>query len=768
MGDEDAGDEDGQANPTQGQESGIANVLRKGGASLEEDERVGRELAWQREVKGEAAKVAAFKAQVVGLQSFRAFAVMKAKSPLIQLVHSIGQYYGFSGLAPELQDRFVGFMGDRTGHTSPTPVALPVRNAWDWARVQVCMDTAAFTLYYHDAENNKKMWIAPGGGVEERQLPRMLALPSFIARQLQEKGPCLPIQLYRAATEHMDGGESQLTQAEWKLVLDWSIAASQVDGGGSSVLALETEVVSLQDPEVRQWCENTLTRTLGQHQVAVKKGSTRGGGGGVGAASIERVATRVSQGVVSGLKALAPALALAASRARAEGGGDTDQAGGKMFLGDQIAALKGYCGVTDPAKIPDIWRIFQSTRLVATWRTYLTIKMNKWELDNRGGGIDQSPCFSDELFRAMAKLEFNPGEGIALYNSRQKGITILCCRPKTAEEVEDIREHEEAMAHTGGKMSYDEFRAQKKKGTAGVLATPPENYGDLLLCINTYCAFIHTMFGPECDHYIGLMEVRDTLLLKKVSYIRSKFTVEVCRRITWAIIDDGRAFFDTVMVEGHFDGSIPRPRWPTSNLSRITYEVEYAIPIQRPNFPQNWVVAQVAVGAQQQQSKGGTGGRATGAGGGVPMGGGTNTGVGTGKSSRGGNGGGGEEVRHPKIIEMMAPYIAAKGSTRVSLGDILTCANKQIRDLPMVPQGENGELRPVCWVWALGKCTFGYCRFRRNHVPREKMDDAFAGEVVRMLQPGVNECVRRYREKERGNGGGSPAKKLKWDDQQQA
>lgn len=163
----------------------------------------------------------------------------------------------------------------------------------------------------------------------------------------------------------------------------------------------------------------------------------------------------------------------------------------------------------------------------------------------------------------------------------------------------------------GGKMSYDKFRAQKKKGTAGVQTTPPENYGDLLLCLNTYCAFIHTMFGPECDHYVGLMEVRDTLLLKKVLYIRNKFTVEVCRRITWAIIDDGRAFFDTVMVEGHFDGSIPRPRWPTSNLSRITYEVEYAMPIQRPNFPQNWVVMQVAA-STQQNNKMGTGGRATG------------------------------------------------------------------------------------------------------------------------------------------------------------
>lgn len=118
---------------------------------------------------------------------------------------------------------------------------------------------------------------------------------------------------------------------------------------------------------------------------------------------------------------------------------------------------------------------------------------------------------------------------MALYSSRRKGLTILCCRPKTAEEVEYIREHEEAMACTGGMMTYEEFKAQKTKGTGVVGATPPENYKDLLLCLNTYCALIHTIFGPECDHYIGLMEVRDTLLLKKVAYIRTSFTADVCR-----------------------------------------------------------------------------------------------------------------------------------------------------------------------------------------------------------------------------------------------
>ena len=116
---------------------------------------------------------------------------------------------------------------------------------------------------------------------------------------------------------------------------------------------------------------------------------------------------------------------------------------------------------------------------------------------------------------------------------------------------------------------------------------------------------------------------------------------------------------------------------------------------------------------------------------------------------------------------MMAPYLEAKGNTRVALGDILMAANKRLVDLPMLPLQEGGELRPVCWAHVLGKCTFHFCKFKQRggHVAKEKMTDDFAETVVTMLQPGVTECIRKYK-KGRGGEDGSPAKKIKWDDQQ--
>lgn len=97
-----------------GEDSGIVQGLTQHGGVSRADAHVQRELSWQRDVKGDTTKVTAFKMQVVGLQNFRAFLYMKPKSPLVQMAHSIGQYYGFSGLAPELQDRHIAFIGDRT------------------------------------------------------------------------------------------------------------------------------------------------------------------------------------------------------------------------------------------------------------------------------------------------------------------------------------------------------------------------------------------------------------------------------------------------------------------------------------------------------------------------------------------------------------------------------------------------------------------------------------------------------------------------------
>ncbi len=433
-----------------------------------------------------------------------------------------------------------------------------------------------------------------------------------------------------------------------------------------------------------------------------------------------------------------------------------------MFSEDQVAAIKGFCGVTDPKQIPHLWHTFQDTKHIATYRTELRTTMEHSERHNGGGGIDMAPFFSDALFGDLLALRFNPGEGVALYGSRQQGLTILCCRPKSAGEIEDIREHDEAMVATGGKMTYEEFRNKKKQGLAAALARPPETFLDLRLCINTFCAFLWALFGEQCEYYQSLMDVRDTLLLQEVSYMRDHFTPDICRRITWAVIDDGRAFFNQVMVKGHFDGSITRVRWPTSSLGLIVESVRFAQPIMRPNYPVEW-----STKAQYTAPKGGTSGGqgSKGGGSGGAMGQRRSGGLGGNGGTGGEDRGGGKWVdpRHPKIATMMADYTRTKGSMRVKLSDILDGANKRITDLPKMALEAGGPLRPVCWAFVLGRCTFPSCRFESTggHVTKEMITEDFADAVVAMLTPGVKYCVRNAAAPAAE---GSPVKKQKMDE----
>jgi hypothetical protein len=264
--------------------------------------------------------------------------------------------------------------------------------------------------------------------------------------------------------------------------------------------------------------------------------------------------------------------------------------------------------------------------------------------------------------------------------------------------------------------------------------------------VNTFCALIWTLFGEECDYYKGLLEVAETLDQQEVHIIRDSFTPNVCRRITWAILMDGRSFFNTVLVAAQFRSG-ERFRWPTSLIHKITDNVRFATAIERPMYPVEWLIPSSTVPSMP----GGGGGRGSSGGGGGGGTGGRGASGGTGQDGQlAVTGGGGRrqqqqrqqwvDSRHPRIITMMADYVAAKG-LRIKLTEILDAANKRITDLPTIPAYvENG--RPfVCWAHILGRCTFANCQFKLGHVPRSKIPDSFADAVVAMLTPGVRHCV---------------------------
>jgi hypothetical protein len=183
------------------------------------------------------------------------------------------------------------------------------------------------------------------------------------------------------------------------------------------------------------------------------------------------------------------------------------------------------------------------------------------------------------------------------------------------------------------------------------------------------------LFGDKCEYYKGLFEICETLDLQEVHIVRESFTADVCHRITWAILSDGRSFFNTLLVEAQFRWG-KRFKWPTSFIHKITDDVQFAKTIEWPFYPMEWLIP--TTGGPSPAGSGEAGG---GYGGGqVPSR--------TRDSAKGStpkrwenSGGGGNrrqpwvDDRHPKIVAMMADYVADRG-LRDHLTEILDAANK--------------------------------------------------------------------------------------------
>jgi hypothetical protein len=280
----------------------------------------------------------------------------------------------------------------------------------------------------------------------------------------------------------------------------------------------------------------------------------------------------------------------------------------------------------------------------------------------------------------------------------------------------------------------------------------------------------------------SLRQIYKTLELKEVYALKAKFTPEHCQRITWAILDDGRAFFDDVKTTIDFTG--PEMSFPQSYLIDILNNIRYAIPVERASFPDEWRRKDRPKEDQTSRTPGGQGGglRDT------P----TNRG-GYGRGDGGGNnwqnpygqgGGGGQrfppyagqerppyqgtagrrdwragwtDFRHPKIKALMDPYLD-RNDGRLRLGDVLDVGGLRQQDLPTLPRfcWPNGRSF-LCWSSTLGRCMFPKCRFQRDggHPGPNDIPDEFAENVVGKLTKGIQARMQS------GGDDGSPDKKLK-------
>ncbi len=308
--------------------------------------------------------------------------------------------------------------------------------------------------------------------------------------------------------------------------------------------------------------------------------------------------------------------------------------------------------------------------------------------------------------------------------------------------AEFCREYEEVAESTRHTCSLDDLLKRNR----GKTVQPAATYTDLKLNIGKYCGLLWTIFGDHCNYYKELLKIYRILDREECFTIRNAYTREICARITWAIVDEGRLFFGRNPVASDFaPGTMFN--FSTCLLEGITDSVRNAILIQRTMFPREWMASLKAPDALYGSPPPGL----------PPI---WEPALALPPSPPGGpppTRPGQEDTRHPKIKLLMDPYLK-RYNIYVNIPKILTASGKRMSDLPTLPKycHPTGQSF-LCWNCVLGRCFRGpRCRFAWGHLKKSESTDLFADCVTNVISKGV----LHYINLPVGEGGdGSPKKK---------
>ncbi len=367
-----------------------------------------------------------------------------------------------------------------------------------------------------------------------------------------------------------------------------------------------------------------------------------------------------------------------------------------------------------------------------TYRNIILDNMKKWAWDNRRD-INKGVYLKKKTIDSIISLRFNIGGCVAQYTMAKQGISILAFRACSMQETETLKAQELAKERTVATRSYEEALKIAKT----MVYAPALTYQDMKLNICTFCTFLWMLFGDGCNYYVEVMKVLRILELEDAYAMCNAYTPEVCCRIIWVILHEGRRFFDKKFLSMAF--TLGRAVEYPICLLNILDKVYNADIIQRLMYPLAWInnvkcsrqghppglpnvpppaswtlpATPVQAGAWQSPSNAAN-----------PSG---------GKQQNQGG-----DSHHPCIKALMDPYLSIN-TGRLNMTQLLEAANKRYEDLPILPNYTHPQGRSsICWNWVLGRCNYGQgCVFQCGQDKCEDVMDMFADTVCYVLGKGV-------------------------------
>ena len=730
--------------------SGLGRAARALLNSEDHDELLYDDLRFQKNPGGEASIFKTFKTEILQHSGLVVFAFMRPGASSIHLIHS-PQTYVTHRNDDDLKGKDIAFVGDRT-HLQPSPpaIVLSEKSPWSWITKPFILDQSAMESFYADDGNKHKLWTPPATAkkVKSTSFPQLLFLPTAFVPYCAEH-PRTPFELHQFVIQYITTTDTAVTLNDCTRVLNWCLAAAHSDGGGNnSWLSYPIEAAISNNPRFYQWINRRLINIFGELPGSTSSSSY---------AITENVdwaamGIQLRAGIVEGLRPM-----LTASKADDTAAPPaTNPNKGKDYDEQQWYMLMGFAHVTTPEQLPDLWAGFTQTKNSDAHRIEIGAEMRQWEETHRIP-IVQNMEFSDRTLNYIVKMQFNPPgcSGTTYYSSIDKGLTILSCRPPEGEELEAIRDRE-----------LKELQAEGNRTLADILSVPAiagnikpaEDYHELHLNVGTFCALLHSLFGPKCDYYVKCLLLWRAMADYTIFANRRLFSPLLCRQITWAIIEDGRRYFSRVMTRRHFErmdkGEIVD--FPMSHLDAIKDSIMNQMPIMRPSFPNEWrgdwqggkkqKLNTSSPGASIMSATASTAPTAPATtivrGSSTPS---VISGISTNSNDASGQAAVSRQRRprqhgvretdiHPSLKALMAGHL--RDNQYIQLGAVLRSSNLTFDDLPTLPKYMLNGRNTLCYNYVLGNCSSKFCNYKNSggHAPVEDITNDFANRMIQVME----------------------------------
>ena len=519
------------------------------------------------------------------MTALRVFASMKPGSPLINVLWGFGKFADEDGEGDVGTD-MLAYTGNRDKFgNAPTMVALPRDNSYKWKAIKGHWGEAEFNQHYADDDNRLALRPLPPEATEEKNLPRLLYLPYELGVFAAQR-PRTPYELYEEAVRLAGDDMSLITDQHIALVKVWCMGASYKGAENSSVLVLKTTLVSSSTDafvEFRQKkCEWLLGPWSPPGETTPQTNQQE---------DMEQRLERMTSNIMSRALEAIPEVASRLNTAQQSGatGGTTSShqasnplAGSQQLEGAELYAVMGFCGVTDPAHIPTIWRTYYSSATLFTKRGEIQDQMTEWSVMT-GYPINKLIRFDKTWFTDIKAMDLAMGEARATWQLLERGFSAQYCLPVTLEYIARMNAIERADAETEHTRTITERMNLNKTDPR----LPPLTLEELQRGVATYAAKTYVHFGKFCHLYKKLLIMRETLESHAVEHARACYTPRIVTEYWFEVLDKSRSFFYSNLRKSDFDKP-NGPTFPICSLSSLFPIIIAGHGITNGMFPTKW------------------------------------------------------------------------------------------------------------------------------------------------------------------------------------